>query len=111
VTGVREGLRPLDDYEPGDGTDPPYGSYYVVLPEGPWGAGKSTVDIPGHAPRPRPSGLLGVVSALVAGTIPALLVDLPAALVAGVAAGVFGGLTGTALGAELHDRGRRRAEG
>lgn len=99
------GVRPLDEYELEDGASPPYGSYYVVLPEGPWEAKPSTKDFPD--PVPRSGDLVGVVTALVAGAIPALLVDLPSALVAGAAAGVFGGL----MGAEFRDRGHRREEG
>ena len=71
------GVRPLDEYEPEDGVGSPYGSYYVVLPEGPWETRQSTKDSP--IPAPRSGGLVGVVTALVAGAIPALLVaDLAA---------------------------------
>jgi hypothetical protein len=103
------GVRPLDEYEPEEGPGSPYGSYYVVLPEGPWETDPSTKDP--TEPAPKPSGLVGVVTALVAGVIPAMLLDLPAALVAGVAAGVFGGLMGTALRAGFHDRGHGRGRG
>ncbi|MFD5826986.1 hypothetical protein [Lentzea sp. NPDC060358] len=100
-----------DDLE--DGTEPTYGSYYVVLPENGW---QSEVDPPpkDDAPQPEPTrgrstgDAAGIVTALVAGAVPAVVVDqVPVALAVGLAAGVAGGLLGRSAGIALS---RRRKE-
>ncbi|NGY65168.1 hypothetical protein G7043_40315 [Lentzea sp. NEAU-D13] len=107
--------------------EPSYDSYYVVLPETVWKSevDSSPVEVEDSAdedddykpPRREPmstakAGSIGGISAaLVAGAIPAVVVDLlPAALAGGLAAGLFGGLMGRSLGIELQQRRARRRE-
>lgn len=104
--------------------EPSHDSYYVVLPQEVW---QSEMDSPQvgideddsdadagylcEPPRREPmssakaGGIGGLSAALVAGAIPAVVVDfLPAALTSGLAAGLFGGLMGRSLAIELHQR-------
>ncbi|PRY44750.1 hypothetical protein [Umezawaea tangerina] len=116
--GARQ-LRPLDEYEPTDDLEAdPYGSYYVVLPEGSWepearepAPAEPEPDDEDRPTRRAVGDVAGIATALVAGVIPALVLDLPAALVAGLAAGVFGGLMGRSLGIGFHHRGHGEEEG